>query len=210
MSISSELITLNTTKQDIKTSINNKGVTVTDEAFAEYPDKVLLIPCGDGTYESEIILYIEGDITHLDIPDGTTKIGKSALSQRDELESITIPDSVTVIDEYALSYCYKLTSITLPSALTTIDDCAFEGDYNLASITIPASVTSIGYKGFSGCSGLQYVIFESANPPTIGIYAFQSTNDCPIYVPDDSVLAYQTTTNLTSYASRIKGISEKP
>ena len=42
MSISSQLLILNETKNNIKTAINLKGVSVTDEPFAEYPDKVRL------------------------------------------------------------------------------------------------------------------------------------------------------------------------
>lgn len=210
MSISSELLTLNTTKQNIKTAINLKGVTVNDEPFADYPDKVRLIPSGGGTYTSDIILFIEGGMTHLTVPSGTTKIGNSALSQRDELETISIPNSVTVLESYALAYCQNLDGVVLPSTLTTIGHAAFQYDTGLSSITIPASVTSVDVAAFDGCTGLEYVIFEATVPPTLGANAFQQTNDCPIYVPDESVLAYQTATNYTSYSARIKGISNKP
>ena len=210
MSISSELLTLNTTKQNIKTAINLKGVTVNDEPFADYPDKIRLIPSGGGTYTSDIILFIEGRMTHLNVPSGTTKIGNSALSQRDELESIYLPNSVTVLENYALAYCQNLDGVVLPSTMTTIGNFAFQYDTGLSSITIPASVTSIGAAAFDGCTGLEYVILEPVSPPTLGNDAFQQTNDCPIYVPDNSVLAYQTATNWQTYSARITGISNKP
>lgn len=208
MSISNELLTLNTTKQNIKTAINLKGVTVDNEPFADYPDKVRLIPSGDGTYTSDIILFIEGGMTNLVVPSGTTKIGNSALSQRDELETISIPSSVTVLESYALAYCQKLDGVVLPSTLTRIGYGAFQYDTGLSSITIPSSVTNIGGAAFDGCTGLEYVICERVSPPTLGAGAFGDTNDCPIYVPDANVLAYQTATNWQTYSARIKGISE--
>lgn len=210
MSISSELLTLNTTKQNIKSMINAKGVTVTDEPFAQYGNKVRLIPSGSGTYESDIIMFIEGEMTHLDVPAGTTKIGNSALSQRDKLQTISIPNSVTVLESYALAYCQNLDGVVLPSTLTTIGHAAFQYDTGLSSITIPASVTKIDVAAFDGCTGLEYVILEPVSPPSLGANAFQMTNNCPIYVPDNSVLAYQTAINWSAYSARITGISNKP
>lgn len=210
MSISSELLTLNTTKQNIKSMINAKGVTVTDEPFAQYGNKVRLIPSGSGTYESDIIMFIEGEMTHLDVPAGTTKIGNAALSQRDELRTITIPNSVTVFESYALAYCSNLQAVTIPSTVTTIGTGAFQYDTSLSSITIPSNVTSIGGSAFDGCSGLEYVILEPVSPPSLGANVFDMTNNCPIYVPDNSVLAYQTATNWSTYSARITGISNKP
>lgn len=208
MSISSELLTLNSTKQNIKSAINLKGVTVTDETFAEYPDKVRLIPNGGGIYESNLILYIEGEIRHFEVPYGTTKIGFAALSERAYLETIVIPDTVTVLEPSALTYCPKLDGVILPSTLTTIGSGAFQYDHSLSSIVIPSSVTSIGVSAFDGCYGLEYVICESVSPPTLGANSFNNTNNCPIYVPDNSVLAYQTAINWMGYSARIKGISE--
>ena len=46
-------------------------------------------------------------------------------------------------------------------------------------------------------------------PPTLGSGAIPSTIDA-IYVPDESVAAYQAATNWSSFASKIKGISEMP
>lgn len=56
-----------------------------------------------------------------------------------------------------------------------------------------------------------FIIMEATTPPTAGANLFQS---CPaltsIYVPDASVEAYKAATNWSTYASKIKGISERP
>lgn len=262
MSISSQLLILNETKNNIKTAINLKGVSVTNEPFAEYPDKIRQIPNGGGIYESTIIAYLEGTITHLDIPQGVTQIPTVFFHDRNLKNGISIPSSVTSIGDGAFSKsgirqlvipntvtsigssafrdCTVLTSITLPNGITTIEDNTFYDCVNLTDITIPDSVNSIGNSAFRmtdtgsankgfltveigsglasignnafyGCRRLQSITIDAINPPTIMSDTFINTNfTFLIYVPDDSVLAYQTAENWMTYADRIKGISEKP
>lgn len=207
MSISSELLTLNTTKQNIKTAINLKGVTVNDEPFADYPDKIRLIPSGGGNYESNIILYIEGELRNAEIPSGTTKIGINAFyGFYTTLENVTIPNTVTEIEEYAFEGCRKLNNVTLPSGLTTIWNRAFEECISFTSVVLPASVTDIHHEAFKNCTGLTSITVNAVSPPTIGNQVFDNTNNCPIYVPANSVLAYQTASGWQTYASRITAI----
>ena len=126
------------------------------------------------------------------------------------IKDVIFPKSLKVIDFWAFDGCKNIIDLILNEGLEEIGNFAFQYDTGLSSITIPASVTSVGASAFDGCTGLEYVIFEATVPPTLGTSAFQQTNDCPIYVPDESVLAYQTATNYTSYSARIKGISNKP
>lgn len=211
MSISSQLLILNQTKANIKTAINNKGVTVTDEAFAAYPDKVRLIPNGGGIYESNIILYLEGKLSIAEIPYGTTRIGDYALGYMYSLTSVTIPDTVTSIGNHSFEGCRVLANITIPDSVTSIGHSAFTAIGSLSSITIGSGVTYIGYYAFSACERLSEVIINAATPPTIGEDVFNLTHrNLVIYVPDESVLAYQIADGWSSYSSRIKGISEKP
>ena len=264
MSISSELLVLNSTKQNIKTSINLKGVTVTDEAFSAYPDKVRLIPNGGGIYESNIILYVEAKQENVVIPDGTETIGDYAFyclyprAVMLNLKTVSMPNTVTAIGNYAFifnrslsaismstalasigveafGHCHSLQSVTLPSSMRTIGNGAFEycdslssvtfsegltsigsGAFmectSLTSVTLPSTVSSIGSSAFSARqSSMNEVICLATVPPTLSNPdAFYLTNNCPIYVPDESVLAYQVADGWSTHSSRIKGISEKP
>lgn len=262
MSISSQLLILNETKNNIKTAINLKGVTVTDEAFADYPDKVRQIPSGTGTYESQIILWIEGRLKNVVIPNGTTKIGDYTFSffpstiGEHSIETVSMPNTVTEIGQYAFSHCKALHTINLSTNLETIGSCAFLycesltsvifpqsvrtlgdnafGDcesltnitlnegletignsvflrcYITGDVTIPSSVRSIGQNNFGGSQSITSLIFLSSIPPTLNGNGSWFAGSYPIYVPDESVLVYQTTTNWINYADRIKGISEKP
>ena len=76
---------------------------------------------------------------------------------------------------------------------------------NLVSVKIGDCVTSIGGMAFYGCTGLTGVTIEATTPPTLGMSAFVNTNNCPIYVPESSVGAYQTGSWIL-YAGRIQAI----
>lgn len=79
----------------------------------------------------------------------------------------------------------------------------------LQSVELPSTLKEIQNWALYKCTSLEIVICRATTPPTLAsANAFKNTNNCPIYVPDASVEAYKTATNWSSYASRIKGISE--
>lgn len=81
--------------------------------------------------------------------------------------------------------------------------------YDLTAMTeaiIGDCVTTIGNSAFAGCTSLTSITANAATPPVLGSYAFDSTNDCPIYVPSQSVEAYKSASGWSDYASRIQAI----
>jgi hypothetical protein len=78
---------------------------------------------------------------------------------------------------------------------------------NLTSVTIGNGITSIGNTAFNLCSALRSVTVEATTPPSLlNANAFNNTNNCPIYVPAESVNTYKAANNWSSYASRIQAI----
>ena len=142
-------------------------------------------------------------LTSVEIPDGVTSIGYSAFRNCSGLTSIDIPDSVTSIDIAAFYNCSSLPTINIPSGVTGISSYAFYGCGGLTSITIPNNVTTIGNSAFINCSGLTSITVYATTPPTLALesQAFDDTNNCPIYVPCESVNTYKTA--WSAYASRI-------
>lgn len=100
----------------------------------------------------------------------------------------------------------SVTSINIPNNVTSIGNYAFIYCSALTSITIPNSVTIIGKQAFANCTSLTSVTINRNTPPTLEYAVFDSTNDCPIYVPEDSVDAYKAASGWSTYASRIQAI----
>ena len=145
-------------------------------------------------------------LTSINIPSGVTIIGNYAFNKCSSLSSVTIPNSVTTIGIDAFSNCSSLSSVTIPNSVTSIGDFAFQVCSSLTTINIPNSVTSIGIYAFNKCSSLSNITVNAVTPPSLGRNALSYTNDCPIYVPAESVDAYKSATNWSTYASRIQAI----
>ena len=146
-------------------------------------------------------------ITSVAFKENTVSIGGNALAACASLSSINIPSSVTIISDWALASCTSLSSINIPNSVTIIGDYAFRHCHGLTSVAIPYNVTSIGIQAFYGCSGFTSVLVQATTPPTLGGIAFDNTNNCPIYVPSESLEAYKAATNWVGYASRIQSIT---
>lgn len=141
-----------------------------------------------------------------------TTIGIGTFDGCVSLSSLTLPYSLVNISGSSFINCSGLTSVTFAenSQLENIGNSAFTRCNSLISIDIPSTVTNIGNRAFYDCTSLTAVTVNAAIPPTLGSYAFNNTNNCPIYVPDASVEDYKTATNWSYVDYRIKPISEKP
>lgn len=124
--------------------------------------------------------------------------------QHSAMTSAVIGDCITTIGWNALNGCRSLTSVTIPNSVTVISGDAFDGCSSLTSITIPSGVTSIGEYAFKSCTSLTSITIEAVTPPTLGNYVFWGTPIEIIYVPAQSVSAYQSA--WSAYSSRIQAI----
>ena len=123
------------------------------------------------------------------------------------VQKVVLGNNVTIIGDNAFNYCTGLTSIDIPSGVTSIGANAFASCRGLTSINIPSGVTSISYFAFYECRGLTSITVNAVTPPTLGSDALKYTNNCPIYVPSESVEAYKAATNWSDYANRIQAIN---
>lgn len=137
-----------------------------------------------------------------------TNAGNSKLSE------VNLPNSVTAIGDSAFEWCKALKSIKLPSVIKTIGKNAFRNCESLEMIDLPASVTTINNAAFGQIyseaqqkMALKTVICRATTPPTLGTKVFTSVVE-NIYVPDANVNSYKSATNWSTYADKIKGISE--
>ena len=151
--------------------------------------------------------YDYSAMTSAVIGDCVTSISSLAFSNCSGLTEVTIPNGVTSIGASAFYWCSSLTSVTIPNSVTSISYNAFQYCESLTSVTIPSGVTSIGQYAFRDCTSLTSITVNATTPPTLGMYVFNDTNNCPIYVPSSSVNAYKTANRWSSYASRIQPIT---
>lgn len=179
----------------------------------------------DGVYSST---FYESKISNIDL-NGVTQIGDYAFSHTSGYTSITIPPNVTTFGSRAFNKVSTLnsvtidyasnarlgdyqfsgssiTSLTIGSNPTSIGQCMFENCTGLTTLVIPSNISSINSSAFYNCSGLTSITVESTTPPTLGNSVFDNTNNCPIYVPSESVDAYKAASEWSNYASRIQAI----
>ena len=147
-------------------------------------------------------------LSSITIPDSVIGLGSGCFGKCTSLSSITIPDSVIGLSDYCFSSCTSLSSITIGTGVTSLGKGCFYLCSGITSIEIPDSVTSLGNSCFYSCSSLTAITCLAALPPTSGGSMFGNTNDCPIYVPDDSVTAYKQCWG--GYIDRIFPLSQKP
>lgn len=99
-----------------------------------------------------------------------------------------------------------LSHIILPTNISTIRNNVFWGT-RLTDITLPSSVTSIEAGSFRSCSSLVSVTVLRSTPPTLGYAVFLGdTALTNIYVPAESVDAYKSANNWSTWANKITAI----
>lgn len=178
-------------------------------SYAFYNNKALIsidIPSGITVINEDTFANCSS-LTGITIPDGVTSIGSDAFSSCSGLASVNIGSGVTSIGNYAFRRDYSLSEIVIPDSVTSIGSYAFGNNSGLTTVSIGSGITSIGQSAFRFCSGLTSITVNAVTPPTLGNNSvFADGNDCPIYVPCNSVDAYKAATRWSTYASRIQGI----
>ncbi len=170
-------------------------------------------------------------LTDVTLPNTLTEIQLNAFQNCTHLYGITIPASVQTIGANAFYCCSQLASVQFenssslteigdtafawsglesfnsPESLETIGKDAFNHCLNLLTVQLTENVYSIGETAFANCESLSCILVErDIAAPEGSDGMFDNTNDCPIYVPFDSVDKYlnTSTTAWTPYASRIR------
>ena len=183
------------------------GVTSIGKSAFTYCNKIteVTIPSGATSIDQQAFAYCNS-LSSITIPDSVTSIGNSAFTWCSNLKEVTIPSGITYISAYTFYGCSGLTSIEIPESVTYIGSYSFNRCRGLTSIEIPSGVTNVYQYAFYNCDGLQSIIFRATTPTVLGSYSLWYTNDCPIYVPAESVDAYKAASGWGNYASRVQAI----
>ncbi len=136
-----------------------------------------------------------------------TRIGIQCFGSCESLESINISNKCTYIGREAFANCTNLKSTGDISSVSSFGQYTW---YNtaLTNFTIPFICTKIDQYCFADCTSMKYIQCLATTPPTLDNHVFYNCNNCPIYVPDESLDTYKSATNWSNYTSRIKPMSE--
>lgn len=173
---------------------------------------------------------ISGEYTNADV----TKIGQYALCYCRSLLEVNLPQCETVLT-YAFAHCDALVTANIPAA-KSIADHAFLNCKNLSTVNLTSAASlstqafayclalavvntpkaeSISDYAFMNCSALTTLILSGSQICSLAnVNAFSRTpiktsqTSGYIYVPDDLVESYKAATNWSTYAAKIKPISE--
>ena len=177
--------------------------------------------------------YNSQNLLSIIIPDAVTNMEYDSISQCEYLESIKFGNGLTVvkgvdncrnlkeiifsqnnveIDSYAFRYNDALTELQIPDHIHTIREWAFQECDNLKSVNLGAGMKLIDDSVFLECINLESVYISAVVPPDVE-YSYWGYWDvfygCHenllIYVPEESLNAYQTAEGWCEYADRIVG-----
>ena len=157
-------------------------------------------------------------VVEIYLSDYITEIG--SFSYCSNLSKLSLTDNLTGWTGGGMFIsCTKLKEIYIPEGTHSLGDSrGYGGSWfkrsGLTGLVIPSTVTVI-YGNFSSyITNCESIICKPTTPPTLlntielpkedTLIPFESTNNCPIYVPAESVEAYKTANRWTDYlASRI-------
>ena len=125
------------------------------------------------------------------------------------LIQVTLNSGVRNIGRGAFESCWSLSNVYLTGndygTIRTIGDYAF-CDCGISWLNIPNSVTSIGDHAFRTFKDMSRINVYPSTPPTLGKNAFDSPNNCPIFI-FNSYEAYKGASSWSLYASRMRDYS---
>ena len=162
---------------------------------------------GDVTYIGPSAFENCFKLANVTLPSSVGYIGSGAFASCDSFTSFDIPENVTTIYGGTFQGCDKLAVVSIPEGVTAIGFWAFYECPSLSNIIIPSTVTSIDDQAFLDCPGLTSITVLATYPPEdVSERTFENTNECPIFVPAESLEAYKTAEGWSNYVSRIHTI----
>ena len=172
-----------------------------DRSITEFVDNVM-------STVGQYAFYKCNALTMVSFP-AATSVGSRAFQYCQYLTSASLPSATTLADN-VFNECTRLKNVDVASA-TSLKTNAFSTCSELVRISLPA-VASIGEMVFRSCRALTTVILGNTSQVATlsNTNAFYMASNAIIYVPDALVDSYKSATNWSTYADRIKPISELP
>lgn len=194
-------------------TIPNSVTVVSKGAFSNTPITSIVIPNSVTTIGMSIFAYCYS-LASIIIGNSVTSIGNYAL-RNTAIKELILPQGVTTIDVGLAISCTKLERVKIEGEIENINGWntggAFQYCTSLKSISIKGTFADLSC-AVGGCTSLTTFILDVVEPPTAGIYDYFGDKNnykaSTVYVPEDSVSAYQSHDFWGKYT--IKPITEAP
>ena len=133
-----------------------------------------------------------------------------AFSGDTSITTFTIGNVVRKIPEMTIYGLPNITTISIPEGLTHIGQNNFSSMAITGDVILPSTLVEIGYGAFTGCYGIDRVISNAINPPTVTSfygqsYIFSGCTTKPLLVPCESINAYRNAPGWNNFTN-ISGI----
>lgn len=162
--------------------------------------------------QSNAFMYSR-QLKKISLPDGITSIQAEAFKQCVSLELDKLPNSLRGMGQSCFANCGKITIKEIPEGVTELANSTFALCPAITEMTIKGNITKLNYGVFNGTSLAKLVMPNiTAVPTLLSTDAFSSTpisdKTGAIYVPDELVEGFTSTSNWSSFKTIIKPLSE--
>lgn len=194
----------------VSMTLPNGVTTIEQRAFSNCPNLVRVdVPASVVNFGDAIFAECES-LENIPVDRILTNKDCVAYCEFEDCEKLLtalIPEGVTEFEHHAFFGCESLVSVEIPQSVEIIGDGAFAHCKSLKSVVIPENVTLIESAAFYNCTSLESVYCKATMPPQLeSIYRFtDNALGRKIYVPRESVMAYQTDPSWSSLADDIVG-----
>lgn len=150
------------------------------------------------------------NIDNVYIQNGITHIGARCFNEC-SVKNVEFPNSITFIGEYAFYETTNIKKLILYENYIEVKRYTFNNIYGVLQLEF-YNIKNINYSSFANLSSCQKIIIRTNEVCVLGnVNAFWygiNNNSCMFYVPDSLVESYKTATNWSTYANKIKPLSE--
>ncbi|MBR5459331.1 MAG: leucine-rich repeat protein [Clostridia bacterium] len=154
----------------------------------------------DGTDLTLIEIGEDYDGSVLNVVEGCTVIGHSALAGNTTIETVILPSTVNVVDDFAFSQS-KVSTVVLNEGLEKIGNRAFQKNTNLTSIVLPSTLTTIDAYAFQQTGLTDITIPESVTTINTGAFAYNNSLET-IIINGNPVIGSGASTNYVARACK--------
>lgn len=186
------------------------------------PSLITKFESGNGSLGTFAYCGFDGSLT---LPEGLEEISESTFECNSFKGELILPSSLQIIGEAAFKRNLFNGTIVFPKELISLGRSAFSGCWRLGGVVeIPGNILSVpselfvdctGLEGiklhkdveviesraFSNCSGINSIVCEAKNPPTINSNSFNGVakDNFTLEVPETSVNLYKNADNWSEF-----------